>query len=82
MLASTPKPYEPRDWIFPLVVSVIICVASLYAWTGIDRDALEHCRLIRTDAERLACFDQAAAPRSPAKGGLAPALHPSSGTGS
>jgi hypothetical protein len=77
------RPLSERDWIFPLVVSVIILGASLYSSMNTDQDALQRCRSINQDHARLACYDQAASPAPPAKGGLAPALrHSQSRTGS
>jgi hypothetical protein len=72
-----------RDWIFPLVVSVIILAASFYSWANTDFETLQRCRSIARDDARLACYDEATAPKVPAKGGLAPSLqHPPGGTGS
>ena len=74
VMPSADRLSELRDWIFPLVVSTIICIAALYSWASTDRDAYEHCRLISPAEARLICYDDAAA-KAPAKGGTAPSLH-------
>jgi hypothetical protein len=76
-------PSNFRDWVFPLAVSAIICAVALYSWASTDRDAYERCRLITSAQARLACYDDAAATRPPAKGSFAPAFHQQQpGTGS
>jgi hypothetical protein len=37
-----------------------------------QEDAFSHCAAIADDSARLACYDQLATPRPPAKGALAP----------
>jgi hypothetical protein len=81
--ADSDPPLSERDWLFPLVVSVIILGASLYSSMNTDQNPLQRCRSINQDQARLACYDEAANPTPPAKGGLAPDLrHSQSRTGS
>jgi hypothetical protein len=63
-----------RDWIFPLAVSAVICAIAFYAFPGSEHDDLQRCRGIAEDQARLACYDEATAPKQPAKGGMAPAI--------
>jgi hypothetical protein len=69
----------PYDNIFPAIL-VLIGIAAVVSVTWAlepagsrSREELTHCASIANDHARLACYDQVAAPRPPAKGAFAPA---------
>lgn len=70
---------SPYDNIFPailLLIGIAAVVSVTWALEPTGRrshDELTHCASIPNDHARLACYDQVAAPRAPARGAFAPA---------
>ena len=68
-----------HDNILPAILGLVgIAAVVSVTWAlepsgGRSREELTHCASITNDRARLTCYDQAAAPRPPAKGAFAPA---------
>ena len=62
-------------------MGVVVCAVWLLgSANGGSDEGLTHCVSIVNERARLACYDQIAAPRQPAKGALAPAQRPHEGS--